>query len=37
VVPGAGERLFDPPLALEPTTTLAFSRGAVVHIFEAAR
>jgi dihydrofolate reductase len=32
---GAGERLFDAPLALEPGTTTAFSGGAVAHVFAA--
>ena len=35
VVLGAGERLFDAPLAVEPTSTIAFSGGAVAHIFTA--
>jgi dihydrofolate reductase len=33
VVLGAGERLFTEPLALEPVSTTAFSRGAVAHVF----
>ena len=35
VVLGAGERLFIAPLTVEPTSTIAFSRGAVAHIFTA--
>ena len=35
VVLGAGERLFDTPLTIEPISTTAFSRGAVAHVFEA--
>ncbi len=35
VVLGAGERLFTEPLTVEPTTTIAFSRGAVAHVFTA--
>ena len=35
VVLGAGERLFDAPLAVEPISTTAFSRGAVAHVFAA--
>jgi dihydrofolate reductase len=32
---GAGERIFQAPLALEPTSTTVFSAGAVAHIFSA--
>jgi hypothetical protein len=32
---GAGERLFTTPLAIEPISTRAFSRGAVAHVFSA--
>jgi len=35
VVLGAGERLFTAPLAIEPVSTTAFSRGAVSHVFMA--
>jgi len=35
VVLGGGERLFTAPLAIEPVSTTAFSRGAVAHIFAA--
>jgi len=35
VVLGAGERLFTTPLAIEPISTLAFSGGAVAHVFAA--
>jgi dihydrofolate reductase len=35
VVLGAGERLFTAPLTIEPTSTIAFSRGAVAHVFSA--
>ena len=35
VVLGAGERLFNAPLSLEPLSTIAFSRGAVAHVFAA--
>jgi dihydrofolate reductase len=35
VVLGAGERLFSAPLAIEPTRTTVFSRGAVAHVFTA--
>ena len=35
VVLGAGERLFTAPLAIEPTSTTVFSRGAVAHVFAA--
>jgi dihydrofolate reductase len=35
VVLGAGERLFTAPLAIEPISTTAFSRGAVAHVFTA--
>jgi dihydrofolate reductase len=35
VVLGAGERLFAAPLTIEPTSTTAFSRGAVAHVFAA--
>jgi len=31
VVLGAGERLFSAPLTIEPTSTVAFSGGAVAH------
>ena len=37
VVLGAGERLFDAPLSIEPTSTIAFSGGAVAHVFAAHR
>lgn len=33
VVLGAGERLFIAPLTIRPTSTIAFSRGAVAHVF----
>ena len=33
VVLGAGERLFNAPLAIESTSTIAFSGGAVAHVF----
>ena len=35
IVLGAGERLFDAPLTVEPISTIAFSAGAVAHIFTA--
>jgi len=35
VVLGAGERLFTAPLAIAPTSTIAFSGGAVAHVFAA--
>ena len=35
VVLGAGERLFDAPLTIEPISTTVFSRGAVAHVFTA--
>jgi dihydrofolate reductase len=35
VVLGAGERLFAAPLTIEPTSTIAFSGGAVAHVFAA--
>jgi dihydrofolate reductase len=35
VVLGAGERIFHGPLALAPTSTTVFSRGAVAHVFAA--
>ena len=35
VVLGAGDRLFTEPLTIEPTSTIAFSAGAVAHIFTA--
>ena len=35
VVLGAGARLFTEPLTIEPTSTIAFSAGAVAHIFAA--
>ena len=35
VVLGAGERLFMAPLTIEPMSTIAFSGGAVAHIFAA--
>jgi dihydrofolate reductase len=35
VVLGAGERLFSAPLTIEPMSTIAFSRGAVAHVFAA--
>ena len=35
VVLGDGERLFTAPLTLEPKDTIAFSRGAVAHVFTA--
>src|SRR3954465_11044909 len=37
VVLGAGERLFTAPLTIEPTSTIAFSRGAVAHVFARTR
>ena len=36
VILGAGERLFRTPLTLQPTSTTAFSAGAVAHVFTAA-
>ena len=35
VVLGAGDRLFDTPLTVNPISTTAFSRGAVAHVFAA--
>ncbi|HEV7709531.1 MAG TPA: dihydrofolate reductase family protein [Asanoa sp.] len=35
VVLGAGERLLAAPLTIEPTSTIAFSGGAVAHVFAA--
>ena len=35
VVLGAGERLFNSPLTVEPTSTTTFRRGAVAHVFAA--
>ena len=35
VILGAGERLFNAPLAVEPISATAFSRGAVAHVFTA--
>ena len=35
VVLGAGEPLFTAPLTIEPTTTIAFTAGAVAHVFAA--
>lgn len=35
VVLGAGERLFAAPLTIEPLSTIAFSGGAVAHVFAA--
>jgi dihydrofolate reductase len=35
VVLGAGEQLFTAPLTIEPISTIAFSRGAVAHVFTA--
>ena len=35
VVLGAGERLFDAPLTVAPTSTTVFSGGAVAHVFAA--
>jgi dihydrofolate reductase len=35
VVLGAGERIFTEPLTIEPISTIAFSRGAVAHVFTA--
>ena len=32
---GAGERLFNAPLTIEPMSTTTFSRGAVAHVFAA--
>jgi dihydrofolate reductase len=36
IVLGAGEPLFSAPLTLEPISTIAFSRGAVAHVFRGA-
>ncbi len=33
--PGRGERLFTAPLTIEPISTIAFSGGAVAHVFAA--
>jgi dihydrofolate reductase len=35
VVLGAGERIFMAPLTIEPMSTIAFSGGAVAHVFAA--
>jgi enoyl-CoA hydratase/carnithine racemase len=35
VLQGAGERLFTAPLTIEPMSTIAFSGGAVAHVFAA--
>ena len=35
VILGEGERLFIAPLTIEPISTIAFSRGAVAHVFSA--
>ena len=35
VILGAGGRLFDGPLTIKPISTIAFSRGAVAHVFTA--
>jgi dihydrofolate reductase len=35
VVLGAGERLFSAPLTIDPMSTIAFSGGAVAHVFAA--
>ena len=35
IVLGAGERLFAAPLTIEPVSTIAFSGGAVAHVFAA--
>ena len=35
VILGAGERLFTTPLTMEPVSTIAFSGGAVAHVFTA--
>jgi dihydrofolate reductase len=35
VILGEGERLFTAPLTIEPISTIAFSRGAVAHVFAA--
>jgi dihydrofolate reductase len=35
VVLGAGERIFEAPLTLEPTSTTVFSGGAIAHVFRA--
>lgn len=35
VILGAGERIFATPLTIEPTSTTAFSGGAVAHVFTA--
>jgi dihydrofolate reductase len=37
VVLGAGERLFSAPQAIEPTSTTAFNRGTVAHVFASRR
>jgi dihydrofolate reductase len=37
VVLGAGERIFTAPLTIEPVRTIAFSGGAVAHVFVAHR
>ncbi|MGN6167918.1 MAG: dihydrofolate reductase family protein [Solirubrobacteraceae bacterium] len=37
VVLGAGQRIFTAPLTIEPISTIAFSRGAVAHVFTAPR
>jgi dihydrofolate reductase len=37
VILGEGERLFIAPLTIEPISTIAFSRGAVAHVFSARR
>ena len=37
VILGAGERLFIAPLTIEPISTIAFSRGAVAHVFSTHR
>jgi riboflavin biosynthesis pyrimidine reductase len=35
VILGGGERLFAVPLSIEPVSSIAFSRGAVAHVFAA--
>jgi hypothetical protein len=35
VILGAGVRLFDTPLTIEPISTTAFSGGGVAHVFAA--
>ena len=35
VVLGAGEQLFTTPLTIEPVSTIAFTSGAVAHVFAA--